>query len=405
MARLPSFNSFFNCDFFRQSSDEVSLALASSLFTVAKEKLLNLCEDAPRDDTMADFDHKLEMTKGNLKRIIRTFNHASRATPEFLQSCPTWAVSRKNTIAELRRLAKKINTDRRNCNSAKVGSSSIGIMGGLVGVSAFIFPPAAMILGIVGLATAVVGGAATFGTSVTEIALLNKSIKKATNVLRNDQDTFKNMTPWFQHAQDLITLIETVIGFDVAKEVYRNFTDCNEDIAKLTALENGEVHPKLKELIEDCVEKTAPSGMKGILNENMLLIPAVVAFFFVAILLHSKNNLILGSVVRSHRLVLGLIKILDLGSDLGMTIASVAMKTGVVVTKEVSQATARMVAQSALFGFGIVLDVANLVITTIDIRKGSKSTKANDINAIADRMENELNVLESIYKELGGNSF
>ncbi|XP_015906169.1 apolipoprotein L4-like [Parasteatoda tepidariorum] len=405
MSHLALFNSVFNTSTIESLRAEEKL-IASLIFENAREVVMSMAngdlsseESSDEDENDVEFTNKFELTRRNLRMIIDAFNEAQKARQSFQKYCPKWAPSRKKNISRLREIADCINTDRFNCNVATITGSSVGIAGGVaIGVS-LVFPPAAIVLGAVGGIASLAGGATVFGTAVTQTTLLRKKMSKAQEILTKDGKQFLPLAKWFQHSQNLIDLLDKIIGFDIMQEIFEGLKNFKADVTHFLSLKTGVMHSLLKKLIKLFVEKAAPSGF-GACSEFEQIIPVVIAFVFVVIFFRKNNSLLFNCIVLTHRTVLGLLKLFDMGSDLGMLIYNAAAKAGLASTELITKATAKMVTQGVLVGIGVALDVANLVVASIDVHKGSVSEQAVQLKAAANQLENELKIIKAVYNAL-----
>ncbi|XP_015906168.2 apolipoprotein L4 [Parasteatoda tepidariorum] len=404
MSHLALFNSVFNTSTIESLKAEEKL-IASLIFESAREVVKSmangshLSDESSDDENDVEFSNKFELTRRNLKEIIDAFNEAQKARQSFQKHFPKWTPSRKENVSSLREIADCINTDRFNCNVAKITGSAVGIAGGVaIGVS-LVFPPAAIVLGAVGGIASLAGGATVFGTSATEVTLLQKKMNEAKAILAKDGEQFSPLAKWFKHSQNLIDLLDKIIGFDIIQEIFEGLKNFKADVTDFRSLKNGVVHSSIKRLINLFIQKAAPAGL-GAYSGFVQIVPVVIAFVFVVILFRKNNSLLFDCIVITHRTVLGLVKLLDMGSDLGMLIYNAAAKAGIASTELITKATAKMITQGVLAGVGVALDVVNLVFASIDVHKGSVSEQAVQLKNAAYQLEYELKVIEAVYNAL-----
>lgn len=242
---------------------------------------------------------------------------------------------------------------------------------------------------IAGCGVTAAGCSASIGTSVTEAVLLNSNVKKAQEIVDEDKKRFEDMNNWLEHAADLDKKLSQLLSINVVKEVAK----------KVLVLVKKGIRMQ-SQLRLNFIEK-AFGNIVDYLPQNLQALPlfawatviSILVTFFV-LLLNSENRLVFDCASLTIRSVAGVASLIDSSMDvLGLTrvFANAAKGAGNV---------AKAVTRGGVAALGIALDVAGIVLTSIDVHKGSLSPEAIKIEEVAEELENEARLLEEVYENV-----
>ncbi|KAG8176055.1 hypothetical protein JTE90_006836 [Oedothorax gibbosus] len=402
------FNSFFVSGGFLPLNNREQ-QLASIVFPVALEAVSKIWDlqqkvseplipDAvgapvpPANRCHGDFEVKVEAAKENLVKILYLFGKIHNARNEFSSAFPNWTKIRKSNIADLEALGKSLHQDRFNCNVSRLVGSSVGALGGLALV-ACLFPPVAIVaapLAIAGGGAALAGGGVVFGTTLTEYGLIKQKMTGAQNILKDDQDCFMSMTKYFEHTIKFVEAVDAVLGFDVLTTLAKDLKDFTNDVTNWDNRFFRQLKRTFTTILTTIQIPLASMGLQ--------LVTVALTIGVIAVLAHCNNCIILDGIILTHRLVFGFLSGLDLGVDVGRALMTFAR--GGKLTADISNQLSRAVFRGVFGGVGLTLDVINIVLTSIDVHKGSFSKQGKMVLNAADQLSKELEVLEKVYNEL-----
>lgn len=236
-----------------------------------------------------------------------------------------------------------------------------------------------------------VGGGVVFGTSATEYGLIKKDMKKAQQILKDDQEAFQAMAKWFEHTIALVEAVEAVVGFQVMKTLAKDLKDFANDVGSWNATFTTALKNSLGVIFDADNNFVASLGIH--------LSSIILTFCVVVIVAHQRNCVLLDCVILTHRLVFGLLSGLDVGVEVGRGIM-MAVRGGKFAA-DISANLARAVFHGVFGGIGLTLDVINIVLTSIDVHHGSWSKQGTQIENAADKLNDELEFLKKVYDGLG----
>lgn len=150
-----------------------------------------------------------------------------------------------------------------------------------------------------------VGGGVVFGTSAAEYCLIKKDMKKAQQILKDDQEAFQAMAKWFEHTIALVEAVEAVVGFQVMKTLAKDLKDFANDVGSWNATFTTALKNSLGVIFNTDNNFVASLGIH--------LSSIILTFCVVVIVAHQRNCVLLDCVILTHRLVFGLLSGLDVG--------------------------------------------------------------------------------------------
>ncbi|PRD23990.1 UNVERIFIED_CONTAM: hypothetical protein NCL1_44929 [Trichonephila clavipes] len=146
------------------------------------------------------------------------------------------------------------------------------------------------------------GGGVAGGASVllwrhlTSIGIITPpSLEEAKKFLKKEQENLPSLENWFTCSNDLVKAVETLIGLEVMKVVYRDWKLFLVQLRRL----NNEVWAK--PILSQCIRNAYDNH---ILHNKFgsLLAPVVVTFLFVVFLFHEKNRFLFDCTLKSKDL-------------------------------------------------------------------------------------------------------
>lgn len=248
---------------------------------------------------------------------------------------------------------------------------------------------------IAGGITTALGSATSVGTSITEIALLKKKVEEAQEIIKKDKESFEALKQWLTHANDITEALNVVLNIESGKtidnvlNVIRNFTTL-----ALTVQSTLQRHTIIKTLITATKEILPQEFGHARIVANIVGLLAVIA------LLNNNNPEIFKDVSKTMSVVTTGLSVMETTASLVQpfikTDAAILQNVG----KNFGQISATAVAKGAVAVIGMSIDVASIVLTSIDVHKGSLSEEGQQITEAADKMVQEADMLENVYFEI-----
>ncbi|GFY60221.1 uncharacterized protein TNIN_348581 [Trichonephila inaurata madagascariensis] len=336
----------------------------------------------------------------NFKRVVELFKKAERAKKKFLKNFEHWKKLREKNTEKLKEIAQGIRTDKFNGSIAKVVLGSVGIVGGiLVGVS-ILCPPLAAVtvpLAIGGGVTSVLGGGVVVGTTSTELVLLKNKLEDAKALIAEEEENFSSMKPWFVHSEELMKAMEELVGKDMLKGLIDDVKILFE-LEKLNDTEN--LSKKFMSTMEGIVSKMCKSCSQIVTKFGSDLAPVIISVLVVLCVVSKKTHIVLDCALMTHCLALGFASTADIGIGTGRLIAGMAMNGTTTVARVLPGTIGRAVALGAFVALGAALDVVNVVLSSIEIHNGAQSSQADEIDRVAQLLEEEYSFLLGVHDEI-----
>ncbi|GBN77686.1 hypothetical protein AVEN_226809-1 [Araneus ventricosus] len=378
------------------------LSLASFAYDVAYDEIHKGQKDPDDDDdSVLSFDIKMEAAMDNFKRVVELFKKSRKANQAFLKNFDHWSSFRKSNVQRLKEIAEKIQTDKFNSDIAKVVGGVVAAAGGVVAGLSFLTPlaPVTLPLAISGGVASALGGGVVVGTTGTEIALLKNKLEEAKTLAMQEEVNFSTMAQWFTHTKELKEALGSLLNYALVNEMSECVQKFLDGMINLKNLKVGDFKNQFKQVLKMCMGKMSKcSKIKDEFGDDVA--PAVMTFIFVVCVMRDENRLVLDCVMITHHLALGLMSALDIGVHTSRMIVGLATKGTAAAGRTAPAAIARIAAMGTLVALGIVIDVLNVVLSSIAIHKRLQSKHAKIVKDAAEQLEKEFLFIESVYNEL-----
>ncbi|GBL92588.1 hypothetical protein AVEN_270842-1 [Araneus ventricosus] len=270
----------------------------------------------------------------------------------------------------------------------------------VVGLS-FLTPLAAITLplAISGGVASALGGGVVVGTTGTEIALLKNKLEEVKTLAMQEKASFSTMAQWFTHTEELKAALESLLDYCLLKEISEDVQKLLDGVMDPKKLTVGEFKHRFKYVLKLCMGKMCKlSKIREKFGDRVS--PIVMTFVFVVCLMRDHNRIVLDSLIITQRLVLGLMSTLDIAAQTGQLAAGLAMKGTAAAGRAAPAAVARIAVMGTLVALGVVIDVINVVLSSIDIHKRTQTKHAKKVKEAAEQLEKEFLFIESVYNEL-----
>ncbi|GFR10641.1 uncharacterized protein TNCT_707851 [Trichonephila clavata] len=380
---------------YRPLMDDDEIRLAELFYNVAADEIS--LGDYSDDDaaSVVSFEEKFETTHKNLTRVVGLFRKTKRSKRAFLKNFEHWKKLRLENIKKLKEIAREIQSDKYNGCIAKIVGGSIGIVGGAIAGASLLCPPLAVVtvpLAIGGGVASFLGGGVIVGTTGTELVLLKKKLEEAKALINEEEENFSRMEHWFTHSEELVEAIEELIGEDLLKNLMEEGQNLLNAVKKAS---DGNLTTILKEIMKKICESS------NIVREfGIQIAPIVISFVLVACVISGKHRFVLNCALMTQSLMIGLTSTTDVGVGAGRLVAGLAMNGTSAAAKILPGTIGRAVALGTFVALGIALDVLNVVLASIAIHKGARSSQADEVLRVANLLEEEYSFLLNVYGEI-----
>ncbi|GFR30272.1 uncharacterized protein TNCT_107671 [Trichonephila clavata] len=374
--------------------------LMSVIYSLVESKI---GEDWQPNRLKCEFDYaeKVVETRNVMENVIERFEKADEACAVFLDKFEPWAECRKMTVEELNVIAGDIDSDRFKGNISKIVGGIVGVAGGAAIIASVAFPP----LLIAGGVAAGISGTTVLGTSVAEVAFLKKRMTKAKTALEVDQELFRHLQEWFERSNDLIEAIERIVGFKIMADIQEELLLFYAQFKDLRSFINDSFMDKLRPLLAILIAKLLESG-------NLLarfgpdLAAVLISFIVVMFFMPMRDSYLCDRLALIQRLTIGVCGGIGAVSNFRTAAVGVmarkamteAVKGAPTVVENVPKVAARSIRVFA--GIGMALDVTSIILTSIDIHKGSLSEQGKELKRIAEQLQEEFDFVEQVYNGL-----
>ncbi|KAF8789138.1 hypothetical protein HNY73_007106 [Argiope bruennichi] len=308
-----------------------------------------------------------------MEKIIERFEKADEACSEFLAIYSKWEISRKATVEELNVIAASIHSDRFKGNISKMVGGCVGVIGGAAVVGAFVFPPL-LPLAIGGGVASGLGGVTVFGSSIAEIVVLKKRLNQAKIIIEDDFEQFQPLRKFFDRSNELMEALNEVIGFDLMDEIHGELKSFYEEYRnRKTEVDSNfinKIKPMINFLVNLLISKT------NLLFQFGPELASMAISFVLAMFIAPMHNMVLfDRIVLIQRLSVGVLSGLEAGLSLRTAVAGVTARRALQGVPTVAENMPKLFARSfkIFAGIGLALDVSNIILTSIDMKKGSFS--------------------------------
>ncbi|CAL1264689.1 unnamed protein product [Larinioides sclopetarius] len=379
------------------------LRLASFVYDVAYDEVYEGRKYLDNDSdthTGLRFDKKMEAAVQNFERIVELFKKSSKAKHAFLKNFDHWSSLRKSNVQRLKEIAEEIQTNKYNSDIAKVVGGVVGAVGGVVVGLSLLTPLAAVTLplAISGGVASALGGGVVVGTTGTEIALLKNKLEEAKILAMQEKSSFSPMAQWFTHAEELKAALEYLLDYGLLKEMSEDVKKILGGVMSTKAL-TVEFKQRFKNVLKICMGKMCKmSKIREKFGDKIA--PIVMTFLLVVCLMRDHNRIVLDSLIITQRLVLGLKSTLDIAVQTSNLAAGLATRGTAAAGKAAPAAVARIAVMETLVALGVVIDVINVVQSSIALHTRAQTRHAKKVKEAAEKLEKEFLFIENVYNEL-----
>ncbi|XP_055925824.1 uncharacterized protein LOC129957515 [Argiope bruennichi] len=371
--------------------------LVSSIYSIATQTIGTRAFDSYRG---INYAAKEKEARNVMEKIIERFEKADEACSEFLAIYSKWEISRKATVEELNVIAASIHSDRFKGNISKMVGGCVGVIGGAAVVGAFVFPPL-LPLAIGGGVASGLGGVTVFGSSIAEIVVLKKRLNQAKIIIEDDFEQFQPLRKFFDRSNELMEALNEVIGFDLMDEIHGELKSFYEEYRnRKTEVDSNfinKIKPMINFLVNLLISKT------NLLFQFGPELASMAISFVLAMFIAPMHNMVLfDRIVLIQRLSVGVLSGLEAGLSLRTAVAGVTARRALQGVPTVAENMPKLFARSfkIFAGIGLALDVSNIILTSIDMKKGSFSEHGKKLKEAADRLQEEFEYVEKVHDTL-----
>ncbi|GBN37283.1 hypothetical protein AVEN_160867-1 [Araneus ventricosus] len=401
MGRADAFSDFFESLIRKGSLFALNYygqkPLVSSIYSVVNQTIGACGFDFSRAVGYVDKEKEARCLMENL---IERFEKADEACSEFLAVYPDWEISRIATVEELNAIAASVHKDRFKGNISKMIGGCVGVIGGAAVVGAFVFPPL-LPLAIGGGVASGLGGATVFGSSIAEVVLLKKRMDQAKVIIEHDSEKFQPLQKFFGRSQELMEALNEVIGFDLMDQIHEELKVFYQEYRSRRIQVDSNFFDKVRPIINNLVNLLVSQS-------NLLVrfgpeLASVAISFVLAMFIAPMGNMVLfDRIVLIQRLTVGVLSGLEAGLSLRTAVAGVTARRALQGVPTVAENMPKLFARSfkIFAGIGLALDVSNIILTSIDIHKGSLSEHGKKLKEAADQLQEELEYVEQVHDTL-----
>ncbi|GBL76938.1 hypothetical protein AVEN_207198-1, partial [Araneus ventricosus] len=246
-------------------------------------------------------------------------------------------------------------------------------------------------LAISGGVAAAVGGGVVVGTTGTELGLLIKKLEEAKTLAMQEMENFSIMAQWFSHTQELKNALGHLIDCDLLNEMSEDLNKFHNEVKdNFDSLKDG-----FKEVLTMCIGKMCKQS-KIVKLFGVVFAPVVMTFVLVVCLLRDHNRIVLDCMLQVDRFAVGFMSTLGIGVQTGRLTVGLATKGAAAAGRAASVA----IATSVFVALGVVVDVVNVVLSSIDIHTRPEPEHAKKIKEAAEQLEKEFEFIKRVYDEL-----
>lgn len=241
---------------------------------------------------------------------------------------------------------------------------------------------------IAGGAVTISGSSTSFGTAVTEKVRTNKLIKEAQKNIKENEKCFLAMADYLEHEKKLTEALSEILKIDIVKNMIpgiKNFVGKGMKIKnpseRLEYIEKN-VLIIIKDLKKDIAE-TVP-------QIAVITIVSLLSAIFVS-MWHKENQFALEHKALHVKSILEIVSISDEIFDwVGLITGKAAFAKSIV----------KAATRGTVGALSMAIDGAGIVLTSIEIHKGSPSSHAIKIATAANELEKELEILQEVRDNL-----
>lgn len=247
-------------------------------------------------------------------------------------------------------------------------------------------------LAIAGGSILAVGCSTSIGTSITEITLLNNKVREAQEIVKKDKDKYEELSRWLTRAQELEKALSEVLNIDIRKDIKDSVIKLINQILKFyEKLSNSKIGAieGLQKIFRFLPEPLKTSIPLTSIAPYIFILLAIGLMY-----LNRENRLVIDLASVAFRGLVGFLSLLDDSKDIARIAGLFTRNT--VLANNIGKAVFKGVLSAA----GIALDVMGIVMTSIDLSKGSCAPQADKIEKAAEELEKEADLLKEVYENL-----
>lgn len=229
---------------------------------------------------------------------------------------------------------------------------------------------------------------------MTEMAKLKSKVKETKKILEQDKESFEILKIWLTHATELSEALDRILAIDEDDQIegiFRILRDFVEII--LASKSKDERNEMVKTLVKSTIKKIPRELIHSTLTSNLVSLLLIIA------LLYNRNHKVFENASKTLKVMANIVSLVDFSVDV-LQSASAFIKTDVAIATGVSKTVTR----TAVALFGMTLDMASIILTSIDVHHGSVSGEGMKITDTANRLREESTILRKVYLELSGTS-
>lgn len=387
----------------RPNGEDISEILKRLVSTIPKNfgdtQNVSLDEDiAPHEAEFREDNaprKKILLLPQNLRIIVRNFKKCKKSCDRFHELYPVWNSNRRGVIGELREIADTLDKTRLECNISRIIAASSGTVGGATSIAAIGLTGGSVTvpLMIAGCVVAMTGGSTALGTAIKEVILLKQQIEAVQKLLKREEHCFQNISELLRHTSEYIDSVSEIFNFDV-------FAEFMDDFGKLLSILGDSAKKQAKTYVLNTLFNYLTKGLSVPLTAPTSKVDyrKLAEIFKELIIMHHENHLVFESIVMTARICLQIGRSM---ADLpGTEVVAALVKATNIGSATFRVSMSKAITQGLFAGVGLAIDVTSLILTYIDIHKGSKCPKAEEVRRISEQLDWEFDLVKRIYAEL-----
>lgn len=245
-------------------------------------------------------------------------------------------------------------------------------------------------LAVAGGTIAVVGSAASIGTSIAEMTTLKGKVQEANAILEQDKESFDVLKMWLTHANDLSEALDRILSMDEENRVEGILKILRDFVDVIFSSKNRILR---NEMVKSLVKSTIKKLPRELLHST--LTSSLVSLLLTIALLYNRNDKIIKDASNTLKVLASVVTAVDFSVDV-LHSASAFIESDIAIASNLSKS----VTKAAVALFGMSLDMASIVLTSIDVHKGSISTEGQNITGTVDKLREETQILANVHNEL-----
>ncbi|GBM23531.1 hypothetical protein AVEN_130463-1, partial [Araneus ventricosus] len=247
--------------------------------------------------------------------------------------------------------------------------------------------PAVSSLAVAGSVAAAGGAVGNVTTSIAELVLTDNNLKEAKQIIAEDRRRLEKLEV-FEFFDKLDGAIDDLFGKSTSSKILNDIVDFLKKVPPIL----DDIQP-IQKALHTCLKLILP-GITQFLLVGISLAAVILSIFFVVFLIRRR-----GCAILTHRLALGLVSAVDASVEITRLIAAAGLK-GSKLGELIPRQLAGKIVVGAMAGVGIALDIATIVISSIDLAEGSLGDEISMISEVANKLESHLFSYQRVNDEL-----